>query len=85
MFRLLISLFLLIAVAYAFGALWFDFPVAVMRRPLAVVLGLCAIVALVFVRPHWRALFVVVGAIVLIAAWDFHHPPFLIRATGRPK
>jgi hypothetical protein len=25
----------------------------------------------VLVRPHWRARFVVVGAIVLIAAWDF--------------
>ena len=45
---------LLIGVAWAFGALWFDFPVAVLRQPLAAAFGLSAVAALVFVRPHWR-------------------------------
>ena len=35
-------LVLLIGVAWAFGALWFDFPVSALRRPLAVVFGLSA-------------------------------------------
>src|SRR5260370_33750676 len=47
-------LVLLIGVAWAFGALWFDFPVSALRRPLAVAFGLSAIAALAFVRPHWR-------------------------------
>src|SRR5438128_4663973 len=50
-----VSFILLIGVAWAFGALWFDFPISVLRRPLAAVFGLGAIAALVFVRPHWRA------------------------------
>jgi hypothetical protein len=61
-------LVLLIGVGWAFGALWFDFPVATLRRPLAVAFGLSAIAALVFVRPHWRAQLGVAGAIVLLAA-----------------
>jgi hypothetical protein len=79
LFRLLIlsvvSLILLIAIAWAFGALWFDFPVAVMRRPVAVVFGLCAIIALVFVRPHWRAQLGLACAVALVAAWDLTIQP----------
>jgi hypothetical protein len=54
---------------WAFGALWFDFPVSTLRRPLAAVFGLSAIAALAFVRPRWRAQLGVAGAIVLVAAW----------------
>src|SRR5437660_12177337 len=49
------SFILLIGVAWAYGALWFDFPVAGLRQPLAIVFGLSAIAALVFMRPRWRA------------------------------
>jgi hypothetical protein len=66
---------LLIGVAWAFGALWFDFPVAVLRQPLAAVIGLSAIAALVFVRPHWRGQLGVAGAIVLVAAWELAIQP----------
>ena len=66
---------LLIGVAWAFGALWFDFPVAGFRQPLAAAFGLSAIAALVFVRPHWRAQLGVAGAIVLVAAWELTIPP----------
>jgi hypothetical protein len=63
-------LVLLIGVAWAFGALWFDFPVSALRRPLAAVFALCAIAALAFVRPRWRAQLGVAGAIALVAMWE---------------
>jgi peptidoglycan/xylan/chitin deacetylase (PgdA/CDA1 family) len=66
---------LFIGVAWAFGALWFDFPVAVLRQPLAAAFGLSAVAALVFVRPHWRAQLGVAGAIVLVTAWKLTIPP----------
>jgi hypothetical protein len=66
---------LLIGVAWAFGALWFDFPIAVLRQPLAAAFGLSAVAALVFVRPHWRAQLGVAGAIVLVTAWELTIPP----------
>jgi hypothetical protein len=65
----IVALILLIGVAWSFGALWFDFPVSALRRPLAVVFGLSAIAALALVRPHWRAQVGVAGAIALLAAW----------------
>ena len=61
---------LLIGVAWAFGALWFDFPVAALRQPLAAAFGLSAIAALGFVRPYWRAQLGVAGATVLVAGWE---------------
>jgi peptidoglycan/xylan/chitin deacetylase (PgdA/CDA1 family) len=61
---------LLIGVAWAFRGLWFNIPVAVLRQPLAAALGLSAVAALVFVRPHWRAQLGVAGAIVLVTAWE---------------
>src|ERR1700741_2581336 len=64
-----------IGVAWAIGALWFDFPVAGLRQPLAAAFGLSAIAALVFVRPHWRAQLGVAVAIVLVAAWELTIPP----------
>jgi hypothetical protein len=73
LFRLLLLsvvwLVLLIGVAWAFGALWFDFPVSALRRPLAAVFALTAIVVLLFVRPGWRAQVAVAGAIALVATW----------------
>jgi hypothetical protein len=65
---------LLIGVAWAIGALWFDFPVAMLRQPLAAAFGLSAVAALVFVRPHWRAQLGVAGAIVLVTAWKLTIP-----------
>src|SRR5262245_42543489 len=70
-----VTLVLLIGVAWAFGALWFDFPLPVLRRPLAAAFGLGAIGALAFVRPRWLARVAVAGAIALVAAWDLTIPP----------
>jgi hypothetical protein len=41
-----------------------------LRRPLAAVFALCAIAALAFVRPRWRAHLGVAGAIALVAVWE---------------
>ena len=57
----IVTLVLLIGVAWAFGALWFDFPFSVLRRPLAIAFGLAAIGALAFVRPGWLARVTVAG------------------------
>ena len=62
-------LLLLIGAAWAFGVLWFDFPIAALRHPLAVVFLCGALAALVCVRPRWRAKLGLVIAIALIAAW----------------
>ena len=65
-----VTLVLLIGVAWAFGALWFDFPFSALRRPLAAAFGLGALAALAFVRPRWRAQVAVAGAIALVAIWE---------------
>jgi len=59
-----VTLVLLIGLAWAFGALWFDFPVSAMRRPLAVLFGLGA-----------TALLGVVIVIALVAVWELTIPP----------
>jgi len=69
-----VTLVLLIGVAWAFGALWFDFPFPVLRRPLAIAFGLAAIGAVAFVRPRWLARVTVAGAIVPVAAWELTIP-----------
>jgi Domain of unknown function (DUF4105) len=62
-------LVLLIGMAWALGALWFDFPISGLRQPAAAAFGLGTIAAVAFVRPLWRAVAGAVGAIVLVAAW----------------
>jgi Domain of unknown function (DUF4105) len=71
----IVTLVLLIGVAWAFGALWFDFPFSALRRPLAVAFGLGAIAALAFVRRRWAARVAVAGGIALVAAWELTIPP----------
>src|SRR5260370_27768879 len=65
-----VTLVLRIGVAWAFGALWFDFPFSALRRPLAAAFGLGALAALALVRPRWRARGAVAGAIALVAIWE---------------
>ncbi len=62
---------LFLGIVWASGALWFDFPVAALRHPLAVLLVCAAIAAVIFVRPRWRAKSGIAAAIVLVAAWWF--------------
>ena len=74
-----VTVILLIGVAWAFGALWFDFPFSALRRPLAAVFGLGAIGALAFVRPRWVAWITVAGVVALVAAWDLTIRPSSTR------
>src|ERR1700730_361632 len=78
-----VTLVLLIGVAWAFGALWFDFPFSALRRPLAVAFGLGAIAALAFLRPRWRAQLAVAGAIALVALWGLTICPSTTADTAR--
>src|ERR1700730_8865047 len=71
-----VTLVLLIGVAWAFGALWFDFPFSAVRRPLAAAFGLGAIGALVFVRPRWRAQVAVRRRHCARGRLVAHNPPF---------
>src|SRR5436309_5050158 len=65
---LIVLLTALIAVAWAFGAVWFDAPFGSANKVLAGLLAVASAAALVFVRPFWRKLgiFVVLFAGVLI-------------------
>ena len=58
----------IIAIAWAFGAVWFDAPFGAGNRLAAVLLAITFVVVLLFVRPFWRKLviFVVLFAGVLI-------------------
>jgi hypothetical protein len=65
---LLVLLTAIIAIAWAFGAVWFDAPFGNANKIMAGLLALASAAALVFVRPFWRKLgiFVVLFAGVLI-------------------
>ena len=56
-------LLLAIGAAWAFGALWFDFPITALRHALAIVFFCGALAALVLMRPRWHAKLGVVIAI----------------------
>lgn len=62
-------LVLLIGSAWAFGALWFDFPDPTLRRWLAGAFGLAVVLVSVLVRPRWRAKLSVALGIVLLMLW----------------
>jgi len=65
---LLVLLTAIIAIAWAFGAVWFDAPFGNANKIVAGLLALASAIVLVFVRPSWRKLgtFVVLFACVLI-------------------
>ncbi len=60
--ELLILLTAIIAIAWAFGAVWFDAPFGSANKVLAWVLAVASAAALVFVRPFWRK----VGGVTLL-------------------
>ena len=66
---LLVLLAAIIAIAWAFGAVWFDAPFGAGNRIAAALLATTFIVVLLFVRSFWRKLgtFVVLFAGVLIS------------------
>ncbi len=60
--ELLILFTAIIAIAWAFGAVWFDAPFGSANKVLAWVLAVASAAALAFVRPFWRE----VGAAALL-------------------
>ncbi len=73
--RGIILLLVLIGVAWAFGAFWFDLPFAQLRRVVAVLFAGGALAGLIFVRPWWRAQLAVAVAVASVAAWWFTIQP----------
>jgi hypothetical protein len=66
---------ILIAAAWAFGALWFDFPQASMRPWPAVIFGGVVLLVPFLLRPRWRAKMVIVVMILLVMTWWFTLQP----------
>ena len=66
---LLILLVAIIAVAWAFGAVWFDAPFGNANKVLAGVLAVLSAMALVFVRPFWRKLGILVVLFAGVLIW----------------
>ena len=59
---LLVLLIAIIAIAWAFGGVWFDAPFGNANKIMAGLLALASAAVLVFVRPFWRR----VGVIALL-------------------
>src|SRR5438132_1919502 len=62
--ELLVLLTAIIAIAWAFGAVWFDAPFGNANKVVAGLLAVASAAALVFVRPFWRK----IGAVALLFA-----------------
>jgi hypothetical protein len=59
---------LVAATLWAIGALYFDFPVAPLRKPAAIIYVLAVLAIVAFVRRRWRKIgFVAVGFVVVLA------------------
>ena len=58
-----------IAIAWAFGAVWYDAPFGVGNRMAAALLATVFVMALLFVRPFWRKLVVVVVLFAGVLTW----------------
>src|SRR4029077_19643049 len=56
---LLVLLIAIIAIAWAFGAVWFDAPFGNANKVSAGLLAMASAIALLFVRPFWRKLGIV--------------------------
>jgi hypothetical protein len=54
---------------WAFGALYYDFPIAALRTTIAVLFAIALLAVLIFVRGHLRKFLVVAAAIALVNCW----------------
>ena len=57
------------AFAWAFGALWYDFPIAGIRRLVAIAFFIGGIATVIFIRPRWKGMAGIAVAIVPVVAW----------------
>lgn len=68
-----------LAALWAFGALWFDFPLQPLRKGAAVFLALTLVGIAVLLRPAWRAKIAIAIAILVVAGWWFTLQPRQFR------
>src|SRR5437867_9259286 len=66
---LLVLLAAIIAVAWAFGAVWFDAPFGAGNRIAAALLTTTFAIVLLFVRPFWRKLVLFVVLFIGVLTW----------------
>jgi hypothetical protein len=66
---LLVLVIAIIAIAWAFGAVWFDAPFGNSNKILAGLLAMASAIALLFVRPFWRKLGIVVVLFAGVLVW----------------
>jgi hypothetical protein len=66
---LVVLLTAIVAVTWAFGAVWFDAPFGNANKVVAGLLALASAAALVFVRPFWRKLGIVVVLFAGVLIW----------------
>src|SRR4029077_11520075 len=66
---LLVLLAASIAIAWAFGAVWYDAPFGAGNRIAAVLLATASVIALLFVRPFWRKWAVVAVLFAAVLTW----------------
>jgi len=66
---LLVLVIAIIAIAWAFGAVWFDAPFGNANKVTAGLLAMASAAALVFVRPFWRKVGVIVLLVGGVLAW----------------
>jgi hypothetical protein len=66
---LLVLVIGIIAIAWAFGAVWFDAPFGNANKILAGLLAMASAFALLFVRPFWRKLGIVVVLFAGVLIW----------------
>src|SRR5436190_3142834 len=66
---LLVLVAVIIAVAWAFGAVWFDAPFEAGNRIAAAILATTFVVVLILVRPFWRKLVVFIMLFAGVLVW----------------
>src|SRR2546430_1425066 len=66
---LLVILIAIIAIVWAFGAVWFDAPFGNANKVLAGLLAVASVAALIFVRPFWCKLGAAFVAFRLVLSW----------------
>ena len=75
----LIWFILSVGALWAFGALWYDFPLTDKRPVAAAVFGVVTTALAIFVRPRWLAKLGVVVAIGAVTGWWFTLRPWQFR------
>ena len=65
----LVWLALSLSVLWAAGALYFDFPVSILRGPAALLLLLALIATAIFVRGRLLKLAICLGGLALVTGW----------------